>query len=444
MRKGKEKEDTKDRRKRTTARDKGSSGNERKDRPRRRRSDEQLFDDYYNITSSDRFANFSEPEQIKHNPEDYFRTRYGYTADSKRERERTEKPKKTPDEKREKSYYKNTPRPKELTRAQRKKRNRIKYVLTFFVVVGIAAFFSFNVLFKTNEILVENAESVPYSESEIIEKSGLKLHGNIFTVRKKAAVKKLVDSLPYIENAEITYKIPAARVIKIEPAIPSYEVAVNGGYAIISEKGRVLEINPNQMSEIPLLKGLKVTDTEVGKYISFEKETTKQILEEVIKGINENNIPLIYGIDISNAANIKLNYDNRITIHIGLPEDVGYKLRTAMAIINDQLSPADKGDLDVSLSNGDRKASYFTPIYSNTVSADNRTSSSASSSAPGEEYTGPNTGVRKANSSAAEESSGSGNEDEDEEYYYDEEYYGGEETADENITGEYGTAYYQE
>ena len=437
----KEKEDNKDKagKKSESIHSRKASEKGRKAHPKRRSSDDSLFDDYYSLTSSDRFANFSQPQQIKHDPEDYFRTRYGYTSGSKKEKEIKEKPKRSTDEKLEKSYYKNTPKPKELTRTQRKKRNKIKYVVTFFIMVGLAFFFSFNVLFKTNEILVENADSVPYTESEIIDASGLKLNGTIFTARKKAAVKKIVDTLPYIENAEITFKIPAARIIKIEPAIPSYEVAVNGGYAIISEKGRVLEINPKQLSEIPLLKGLKVTDTEVGKYISFEKESTKQILDEVIKGVNDNNVPLIYGIDISNAANIKLNYDNRITIHIGLPEDVGYKLRTAMAIINGQLAPTEKGDLDVSLANGDKKASYFTPIYSNTVSADTRTTSSVSAGGSEDDDYEPTTGVRKANSSKTDEEQTSSQNDEDgenedngdnEDYYYEEEYSAGDETGD--------------
>ncbi len=408
------------------------------DRERRRRRDAAESENEYTIY--DRFANFSEPSETKPHQDDYFSSHYGYVDTPRRPRERTEKQKnksKASDH-RERNYYKDTPRPKELTRSQRKKRIRLSYIVTFFLIVCVAVILSFNVLFKTNEIIVETSGNVPYSDSEIIDKSGLKLQGNIFSARKKAAVKNIVDNLPYVENAEISFKLPGTQVIRIEPAIPSYEVAVNGGFAIISEKGRVLEINPSQLPTIPLLKGLKVTDTEVGKYISFEKATTQQILDEVIANINDNEVPLIYGIDISNAASINLNYDNRITILIGLPEDVGYKLRTAMAIINNQLAPNDKGDLDVSLSNGDRKASYFTPIYSNTVSTESRaTASQSSSSSENEEYTGPTTGVRKANSSSSSSTSSEETESYNEDDNYDE-----EETVSENITGEYGTNYY--
>jgi len=367
-----------------------------------------LFNRYYNITAGNRFSKFGEAPQIKHNPDDYFRSRYGYTATTKRERTHTKKPKKNNQNNNDPIVYTDTSKVKKLTREQRKRRIRISYVLTFLLVVGIAAFLSFNVLFKTNEIVVESESSLPYSDSEIIEKSGLKLYSNIFTARKKAAVRNIVDNFPYIENAEISYKIPATQIIKIEPAVPSYEVAVNGGYAIISEKGRVLEINPNQLSSIPLLKGIKVTDVEVGKYISFEKSNTEQILSEVIVNINDNKIPHIYGIDITNAASIKLHYDNRITIHIGLPEDVGYKLRTAMTIINNHLTPSDKGELDVSLSNTNRKASYFTPAYSNTVSTEIKTDNNESvSGEQTEEPASQSTGVRKAELSENEDTASS-------------------------------------
>ena len=431
-----------------------SSKDDKTNKRRRSDMDYSVSSEFDENTESvyDRFLNFSEHTEESSYEDDYFGSRYGYTSTSKKKEERTEKPKKEFSRKKERSYSVNIPQPKELTRKQRKLRTRIIYIVTFLVIVLAAVLLSFTVMFRTNEIVVENSESVPYSDSEIIAKSGLKPGGNIFTAQKKAAVRNIVDNFPYIENAEITFRIPGTQVIKIEAAIPSYEVAVNGGFAIISEKGRVLEINPNQMSNIPLMKGLKVTDTQVGQYISFEKESTQQILNEVISSINENNVPLIYGIDISNSASIKLNYDNRITILIGLPEDVGYKLRTAMAIINNQLSATDKGDLDVSISNGNRKASYFTPITVSTESgvapiADSSSKSESSAEQKSDYQDTPSSTIRKATSSAADEEGQNDIQDDDGyDYYYDDNYYDAEIQDDQdiaqNIDGEYGTNYY--
>ncbi len=254
-----------------------------------------------------------------------------------------------------------------LTRRQRHIRMIASYISVFFIIVIAAVVLSLTVMFKTTEIKVE-AEGLPYSDEQVIEASGLSMSDNIFLAKRKAAEKKLVESFPYVEAADVSFRIPGTQIITIETAIPSYQVQFSGGYAVVSGNCRILEVNEKQKNEIPLLKGIKLDHTQPGEYITFEKASTKQILDEVVKNINENDVGNIYGIDISNAANIELNYDNRITILLGLPEDVGYKLRTAKAIINGSLAANDKGTLDVSLANSERRSSYFTPIYSDTAS----------------------------------------------------------------------------
>ena len=69
-------------------------------------------------------------------------------------------------------------------------------------------------------------------------------------------------------------------------------------------------------------------------------------------------------LNVTNTANIELVYDNRIAVIIGLPEDIDYKIRTAMAIITEKLDPnktgAIYGTLDVS-SCSTTKTSRFNP-----------------------------------------------------------------------------------
>ncbi len=268
----------------------------------------------------------------------------------------------------------------ELTPKQRKIRRYLGYGAVFVMITGITLILSLTVLFKTTEIRVET-ENLPYSNEEIILTSGLSYKDNIFLAKRKAAEKKLLETYPYVEEADVTFKIPGTQIIRITAAIPSYQVQFSGGFAVLSGNGRILEVNPGQKAEVPLLKGFKLYQTQPGEYITFENTTTKAVLDEVVLNINENEMPAIYGIDISNTANIELNYDNRITIILGLPEDVGYKLRTAKAIITQELAPTDKGTLDVSLANSDRHSSYFTPIYSDTVSSPKREEPADNSSA---------------------------------------------------------------
>ncbi len=308
--------------------------------------------------------------------DDYYSRTFGDFANEPEEQPRRRKRKEPED----------LPEPKikpasNLTRRQRKIRMVASYISVFLIVVIIAVTLSLTVMFRTTEITVESAR-LPYTNEEIIKTSGLSYNENIFLSKKKAAQKKLVETYPYVEGAQVKVKIPGTQVIVIDAAVESYQVQLPGGFAVVSENSRILEVNKQQRSDIPLLKGLKLGETQPGEYITFEKESTKKILDEVVKNINENEVGNIYGIDISNTANIELNYDNRITIMLGLPEDVGYKLRTAKAIIGKSLSPADKGTLDVSLANSDRRSSYFTPIYSDASSAASSASSENASMPP--------------------------------------------------------------
>ncbi len=333
--------------------------------------DENDFEENYKIGQS-RFANFDSDIHKKTEKDDYFERLYGSALkkggapsdDSDESFDPVSEQKET-----------NSHR-KPLTESQRKLRITASYVGVFLIIVAAAVLISLTVMFKTTDIVVEG-ENIPYSDEEIINTSGLKYSENIFMSKRKAAVKKIVEKYPYIENAEVTFRIPGTQIITVETAVASYQIASSDGFVIVSSKGRILEIVPQQRANIPLLKGLKLTISNVGEYINIEKSSTRQILDEVIESINENDVPGIYGIDISNTANIKLNYDNRITILLGVPEDVGYKLRTAMTIINTELAAGDRGDLDVSLASSERKSSYFTPIYSNTLSAAENSVSSA-------------------------------------------------------------------
>ncbi len=405
-------------------------------------------------TDQNRFSNFDVEKKDKEEKDDYFDRFYGGSSGRDR-RERSSKndsERKSPERKKPAGDYSEKPSPnKVLTKEQRKFRTVLSYAIVFSVIVVLAVVLSLTVIFRTTDITVEGGD-MPYSSEEIIETSGLKYGENIFMSQKKLAVKKIVDKYPYIENAEVSVKIPGTQIISLEVATPSFQVAMSDGFAIVSAKSRVLEISAKQRANIPLLKGLKLKDTQVGQYISFEKNTTQQVLSEVINNINENQVPNIYGIDISNSASIKLNYDNRITILLGVPEDVGYKLRTAMAIINNELAATDKGELDVSLASSDRKSSYFTPIYSNTVSADDSASSSVSSSSS-DGGSGDST-LRNADEYMNRNSSGTTSSEEGDYDYlddiideggdYEDDYeYEDEEETTPNIRSEYGTNYYQ-
>ncbi len=255
---------------------------------------------------------------------------------------------------------KTAPARKPLTPVQRKIKKIIIYctVLTIVLVIGIVL--SLTVLFKTEEYAVYG--NTLYNESDIIEVCGIFKGENIFLANKGDAEKNLEERFAYIENADVSFKIPNKITINITEAKQAYVVQVSGQYYLISVKGRILEQTDKKPVGLPVYKGPNLTNTTVGQYAEFEEETTSKILNEVMDCLSSNNISDVTEIDVSSTSNVQFVYDNRIRIILGVPEDLEYKVRTAIEVITTHLDPQNlrvvTGELDVSSCNGTKK-SYF-------------------------------------------------------------------------------------
>ncbi len=245
------------------------------------------------------------------------------------------------------------------------KQLRIKRILIstaiLLVVLVIGIVLSLTVLFKTENIEVEGDRY--YYEEQIIAFSNVQLQQNIFIATAGSTPESISENLPYVEEANVSFSIPDTVKIKITNAIPSYVIKQANGYLLISSKGRILDTIFENTDKLPELKCGELNVTEVGKNVSFTDENVPDILQAVSESLIENDVEDITGFDVTNTANITLNYDNRITINIGLPEDIDYKIKTAMAIINEKLDPNGTktitGTLDVSTSNTNKVSRYL-------------------------------------------------------------------------------------
>lgn len=243
---------------------------------------------------------------------------------------------------------------------------RIRNIVTSCVIVAVVLIvcvvLSLTVLFKTQNYKVTG--NTKYSESEIIKTCGIGGNDNIFLANKKAASKRLIKEYPYIEAAEVSFAIPDTITIDITEAVPAYAVKESDSlYYIASSSGRILEqVESIEKYKVPLFVGSNLMSTSVGEYIEYEDETTLDIIYDIVTVFVDNGYTGITEIDATDTGNITFTYDNRIKVKIGLPEDISYKVRTAMTIITEKLdlngSTSTTGELDVSNSNTTKK-SYF-------------------------------------------------------------------------------------
>ena len=231
--------------------------------------------------------------------------------------------------------------------------------ITCGVVLLIGVILSLTVLFKTEKIEVEGNSF--YSEDQILSYANVALQSNIFVGKMTATPDKIAEKLPYVESAKVDFVVPDTIKITITDA---YVIINDGKFLLISSKGRILDVMADNSSNYPVLSSSSLKNTTVGEYVSYSDENVPVILEEISDSLSKNEFKGITGIDVTNTANIELVYDNRIAVIIGLPEDIDYKIRTAMAIITEKLDPnktgAIYGTLDVS-SCSTTKTSRFNP-----------------------------------------------------------------------------------
>ena len=246
------------------------------------------------------------------------------------------------------------------SRFNRKIKIFLFYTLILFLVVGGGIFISFTLLFKIETIGVEG--ETRYDKSEIIKLSGVKKGENLFLSKTKSGEDAIEKSLPYIGSAVISKKIPNGIIINVSETYPDAQIESKEGYIVINLEGKVIDIVSNPVENVCIVKSASLKDPVIGNKIEFYDEGNKVLFENLLNEVRNCDISNVKVIDLSNPMHIFLDYDNRIKIELGSPDDANYKLRTAAVILRDELQQNDRGKLDVSLSVQNNKT-YFTPDY---------------------------------------------------------------------------------
>ena len=254
--------------------------------------------------------------------------------------------------------------PKPISPKQRRVRRIIAYISIIVVVITVGVILSLTVLFKTEKIEVKGNRY--YEDSIIIQLSGLKEGDNIFTSTMFADTDGIVNTLPYIKAAHVSFNIPNGLVITVENQAPYYSLKSGKDYFLVSKDNRILEKVDKKPDKLMFIEAPKLKSTEAGDYVEFENERYTKALDDIIASLKKNNIKDITAISVKDISNITITYDNRIVIKIGLPDSIDYKIRTAFVIINKKLDPHNTrtimGILNVSNCNTGSKKSYFEEV----------------------------------------------------------------------------------
>ncbi|MDR2560023.1 MAG: FtsQ-type POTRA domain-containing protein [Oscillospiraceae bacterium] len=227
---------------------------------------------------------------------------------------------------------------------QRRRQNMaIYYVMFFLVTATIMAILSATVLFNLEEIAVEG-ESI-YTSREIIDVSGIHAGVNLPRFNAEYSRFRIINSLVYIDDVVIKKAIFSNRItITVIGAIEMAGIAHEGLFYTISRNGRILETTRTNRTNIAVY-GFEADEPIVGGYIRSTEDRKTELVFILIKAAEDAGLIGIVDIDITDHLDIKMNYMDRIILHIGPAAELEQKLRAAAHILENEIAGNEQGTL---------------------------------------------------------------------------------------------------
>ena len=313
----------------------------------------------------------------------------------------------------------------------RKIKRVLFYIVTILVLVVICALVSLTVFFKIDSIQVEG--KIRYESDEIISASMIKQGDNFILCKTSPGEREIYEKFPYIEEVDIYKKLFNKIIIRVKEATPTSIIESEGRYILLSESGKIIDISTDRQCNVPIILGARLEKPKLSSSVKYQDENIKEYIDEMIACAEKYDIGTLETIDISNLSKIVLKISRGLSIVIGAPENIDYKLKTASKIMDQNISANDKGILDVSLAATEGGKSYFnseSPDTPKQESSKKEESKQESVSEP-EESSGEQTSEEEISTDESSDDESSDDENSDEE--------SSEESPDEESTDEEST-----
>ena len=198
------------------------------------------------------------------------------------------------------------------------------------------------------------------SKEKIINFSGLELHTNIFKVNKRLTREKIKENA-YIENVEITKKIPSTVEIKVEEREAKYMLQFADSYVYINNQGYMLEIS-NEKLDIPILIGFTtdLSNIKAGNRINVADLNKMNMVIKIYETAKSNGLGnLITKIDISNEKNYTIILEKEgKTVYLGDCSELNTRILYLKSIL--ETSQGKSGELFLNVDLNSQEA-YFRP-----------------------------------------------------------------------------------
>ncbi len=230
----------------------------------------------------------------------------------------------------------------------RQSRERFKRILTASIVSSLLVVSALMFCFPLRNVTVvwENGQNNLDISDTVKDSVG----GNVLFANKQNVKDALQKKYPQIYDIKLEKKLPFGIEVTVFEESAKYFITLDGDHYILSEDLRVL----SRVNDIESTEGLLPVSASgikcaiAGQYVEFHAEYQYDYVKELLNDISKHQL---YGnvrsVDLTDKFDIKLDYDNRFTVILGVGENVHTKLTLAQAYI-DSLPSDEKGIIDSS------------------------------------------------------------------------------------------------
>lgn len=213
--------------------------------------------------------------------------------------------------------------------ARRRRKIGGVFILLLLFIIAVTVALTVPVFNITSVIVTGNAR---LSEEEVLAVAGIPVGTNIYRVSMGKAEERLT-AMPYVLSAEARRKFPARVHIKIEEREEKAAVVCDGGYAVIDSTARVLRLSAEE-ENLPLVSGSGVVSASPGKTIEMKEEGFCDDFTALLSALDAADMGIeISRIAIENTADVSVETEHGLEIHLGGMDDLDYKFKLCKNII---------------------------------------------------------------------------------------------------------------
>ena len=238
---------------------------------------------------------------------------------------------------------------------KRKRKKKIALAVFLLFTVSLLIGLSFTVFFPVKGVKASGSKF--YESAEIVKQSGIKTGDNLLRISDKKVLNNIQKNLPFVDDIDIQKNLNGDIVIKVKDAKEVFVYLIGDKYYSTDKTGRVLKVYdnlPDNMLHIICEAGL--SDDKL--FVTL-KDVKKQEVINTISSKVEGFAVKATELDITNAYDIKMVFDNRLRVNIG---DISYfeeKLAHFLKMCEDENIKNNSGTVNLSQYTPENPSAFF-------------------------------------------------------------------------------------